>query len=318
MTEAPPTTPEQTDRRLALFEAAECGGIDELLTHYDDGEQDVRRLGQPLLLAALGNADEVARTRITHFLLDQGAEPVANAKGFGPLHVAFARGWSDPSALTRVVRRLLDVGADRDGRTYDFRAPSHLLALLRLPEESLTELYDLWFGGEPVDLTTPNAHGADPVVLVRRLGSRPVLLRRMQEHRAAHADRQEELRAAAGEVPTFRSHVGTGQVCLATHHVVEGAAPVAWMIREEPAWEGDSGWRFWSEEDVPRYRDDTRQVVVVPVDEAAAVDPYVVGAWGLPVGTRLLARRGQQGRQVLDPGTMRPSAAYPSQPQETR
>ncbi|MGC5628024.1 immunity protein Imm33 domain-containing protein [Georgenia sp. Z1344] len=318
MSEDASTARARTERRLALFEAAECGTIDELLEHYDDGEQDVTRLGQPLLLAALGHTDEGARVRIAGFLLDQGARPVSNGKGFGPLHLALSRLWADPATLTAMVRRLLEAGADPNARTYDGRTPSHLLALLRLPEDGLGGLYDLWFAGDSVDLTTPNAFGVDPVQLVRRLGTRPVLLRRMQEYRAAHAERQDELRAEAGEVAGPPVDSGITQSCLATHHVVEGAAPIEWMIREEPAWDGDSGWRFWSEEDVPRYREDTGHVVAVPVDEVAGVDPYVLGAWGMPVGTRLLVRRGPDGRQVLDPETQRPTPAYPFQPEETR
>lgn len=318
MTEDAPSAHVPLERRLALFEAAQCGDLEEFLGQYGDDEQDVVRLGHPLLLAALGHADPATRYRIAGFLLDRGAAPAANSKGFGPLHLGLARWWDDPSLLTEIVRRLIDAGADVNQRTYDWRTPSHMLASQRLTDTQLAGLYDLWFAQESLDLVTPSSTGADPVDLVRRLGGRTDLLRRMQEYRARHADEQATLRAAAGDVPPDPGHLPTSTFCLATRHVVEGAAPIEWMVREEPSDDSDSGWRFWSEEDVARYRDDLRHVVAVPVAEVAAIDPYVVGAWGLPVGTRLLVRRGPDGRHVLDPTTGQPSPLYPFQLEESR
>lgn len=310
-----PTPQVPRDRLLSLFEAAECGDLDEFLQHYGDDEQDARRLGHPLLLAALGNPEPAERYRIAGYLVDQGARPVANRAGFGPLHLAFARAWSDPEMLTDLVRRLLSAGADPDARTYDGRTPTHLLARLPVPDERAEGLYDLWFGNDTLDLVTPNAFGVDPVDLVRRIGGRPRLLRRMQEHRAAHDGSG---RSPAPVVPEVPSLIPGAGYCLSTRHVVEGAAPVSWMVREEPAGADDTGWRFWSEEDVPRYSEDRRQTLAVPIDEVAAIDHYVVGAWGMPVGTRLVAARGAAGRQVLDPATGEVAENYPFQPQETR
>ena len=64
--------------------------------------------------------------------------------------------------------------------------------------------------------------------------------------------------------------------CLATDHVTVEMRPILFMYRELPDNELDSGWRFFSGDEVDGYVDDPRNVGLYDVNTIANYDPTII------------------------------------------
>ncbi|MDO5058483.1 MAG: DUF2185 domain-containing protein [Neisseria sp.] len=74
--------------------------------------------------------------------------------------------------------------------------------------------------------------------------------------------------------------------CIATKEVSERGNAVGFMYREEPVFEHDSGWRFFSGEESDEYTDNPDNFTVLGMNEITEANPDVLpflqeaeGAW---------------------------------------
>lgn len=75
--------------------------------------------------------------------------------------------------------------------------------------------------------------------------------------------------------------------CIATRAVSEEGAPVGFMYREQPLFEHDSGWRFFSGDEDDAYTDNAANFSICALadicrhtpDIAPLLDAAAIGAW---------------------------------------
>lgn len=80
---------------------------------------------------------------------------------------------------------------------------------------------------------------------------------------------------------------GYGTAVVSDQVTVSGRA-VGYMYREDPAGDGDSGWRFLSGDETQEYLDDDRHIGVFDVNEIANIDDAIVDYLDAEPGTRLV------------------------------
>jgi hypothetical protein len=95
-----------------------------------------------------------------------------------------------------------------------------------------------------------------------------------------------------------RGHGG----CIASDKITVAGQPVAYMIREDPARPGDSGWIFTSGTETQEYMDDAANFEVYDVNTIANYDPDIIPFLYAPPGSSF-ERRNNRGPLVPCEGT---------------
>ena len=75
--------------------------------------------------------------------------------------------------------------------------------------------------------------------------------------------------------------------CVVSNAVLDGSAPLKWMVRDEPRRAEDTGWRLFSAVDTEDDLRDPDKLSVVDFNDVCNVEPALVGIWGFPVGSDL-------------------------------
>jgi hypothetical protein len=77
--------------------------------------------------------------------------------------------------------------------------------------------------------------------------------------------------------------VGFG-ACFATDKITVDGERVGWMYREPPAFDVDSGWRFFSGTESDEYVDDHANTSIYDVNSIANNDPDIIPLLDAPTG----------------------------------
>ncbi|MGN8025874.1 immunity protein Imm33 domain-containing protein [Microbacterium sp. 22242] len=83
-------------------------------------------------------------------------------------------------------------------------------------------------------------------------------------------------------------------------NVLNGIAPLRWLVREPGISAVDNGWRFFSAIDDERYLSDATNLTVVSFNTVANIEPAIIPILRLPVGSDLELVRGEDGLQFRD------------------
>jgi hypothetical protein len=75
--------------------------------------------------------------------------------------------------------------------------------------------------------------------------------------------------------------------CVATDKITVEGMPIGYMYREEPEFEQDSGWRFFSGTEDQEYADDANNSMFYDVNTIANYDRSIIPYLLLPIGTEL-------------------------------
>ncbi len=81
--------------------------------------------------------------------------------------------------------------------------------------------------------------------------------------------------------PIAEGHGG----CFATDMITVEGRKVGYMYREEPDFDGDSGWRFMAGRESPEYMDDAAIIGIYDVNVVANYDPEIIPLLDAPVGS---------------------------------
>lgn len=73
--------------------------------------------------------------------------------------------------------------------------------------------------------------------------------------------------------------------CIAAKTVSEEGRPIGFMYREEPVFEQDSGWRFFSGDETDEYTADPENFGVYSISEITRNHPTVSEFLNLPAGS---------------------------------
>ena len=73
--------------------------------------------------------------------------------------------------------------------------------------------------------------------------------------------------------------------CMATDMITVQGHKVGYMYREEPDFDEDSGWRFFSGTESPEYLDDPANTTIYDVNTIANYDPSIIPLLDSPVGS---------------------------------
>ena len=73
--------------------------------------------------------------------------------------------------------------------------------------------------------------------------------------------------------------------CFATDRITVDGCKVGYMYREEPDFDSDSGWRFFSGQESQAYLDDPRYLAIYDVNTIANYDPEIIPLLDAPVGS---------------------------------
>lgn len=73
--------------------------------------------------------------------------------------------------------------------------------------------------------------------------------------------------------------------CIAAQTVSEEGRPIGFMYREEPVFEQDSGWRFFSGDETDEYTADPENFGVYSISEITRNHPAVSEFLNLPAGS---------------------------------
>jgi hypothetical protein len=79
--------------------------------------------------------------------------------------------------------------------------------------------------------------------------------------------------------------------CLATDMITCDGHKVGYMYREEPFFENDSGWRFFSGRETEEYADNPDNTAIYEVNTIANYDPAIIPLLNSPTNTAF-ERRG--------------------------
>lgn len=85
--------------------------------------------------------------------------------------------------------------------------------------------------------------------------------------------------------------------CFATDMIVVENMKVAYMYREDPDFEQDSGWRFFAGNESPDYLSDPQNLGIYSLNTIANYDPEIVPLLGEPVGSEF--ERSQEGGEFV-------------------
>ncbi len=75
--------------------------------------------------------------------------------------------------------------------------------------------------------------------------------------------------------------------CIATDKITVEGELVDYMIREEPNYDIDSGWQFFSGTEDQEYIDDPNNSAIYDVNTIANYDRAIIPYLSLPIGTQL-------------------------------
>ncbi|SIR26875.1 DUF2185 domain-containing protein [Pontibacter lucknowensis] len=75
--------------------------------------------------------------------------------------------------------------------------------------------------------------------------------------------------------------------CIASDKITVEGLPVAYMYREEPEFEHDSGWRFFSGTETQEYADNSNNLAIYDVNTIANYDPTIIPYLELEEGVEL-------------------------------
>jgi hypothetical protein len=102
--------------------------------------------------------------------------------------------------------------------------------------------------------------------------------------------RDKKYRIPANEIrPLVTGHGG----CIATDLITVDGRKVAFMYREEPDNDVDSGWRFMSGFESPEYMDNPANHGVYDVNTIANYDPDIIPLLGSPPGSTFERQNGE-------------------------
>lgn len=87
--------------------------------------------------------------------------------------------------------------------------------------------------------------------------------------------------------------------CIATDKITLEGELVDYMIREEPNYDMDSGWQFFSGTEDQEYIDNPENSAIYDVNTIANYDKAIIPYIHLPVGTQLERIRGTNTFQII-------------------
>lgn len=87
--------------------------------------------------------------------------------------------------------------------------------------------------------------------------------------------------------------------CIATDKITVEGELVDYMIREEPNYDMDSGWQFFSGTEDQEYIDNPENSAIYDVNTIANYDKAIIPYIHLPVGTQLERIRGTNTFQII-------------------
>ncbi|WP_394620717.1 DUF2185 domain-containing protein [Lentzea sp. JNUCC 0626] len=196
----------------------------------------------------------------------RNAAEVATRVSVPPVVVGDEHGWQD---LTLEQLRTLhdELEALRSGGlrfVFDLRPHDDHFRILRGMRSTATESGTIEVGGAPMTgWFTSWGDGAFPVY--RDLAADGTLLRVRVELGAPEiVERQRRFdRLWSGDL---------AKAAVVSARIVHDGMPVGWLYREEPANDGDSGWRVFASDETPEYADDTSKAALIPVRELIFAD----------------------------------------------
>lgn len=151
--------------------AAKWDTFDHFLNQYHAGDEKKRFYGRGLLYYALANPDLNARYRISHFLLEHGAEVLPLEKEFdGPFHYLFRQKYHDIPRTKTLCEDLLRHGADPNQAGTRNLLPVDDMIRMQYSEKELKPLYDLWLSLPDLELNLRTFGGRRPIDLAREYG----------------------------------------------------------------------------------------------------------------------------------------------------
>lgn len=86
--------------------------------------------------------------------------------------------------------------------------------------------------------------------------------------------------------------------CFATDMIVVENMKVAYMYREEPDFEKDSGWRFFAGNESPEYLSDPQNLGIYSLNTIANYDPDIIPLLNEEVGSEF--ERSQEGEEFVE------------------
>lgn len=168
--------------------AAKWDTFDHFLNQYHAGDEKKRFYGRGLLYYALANPDLNARYRVSHFLLEHGAEVLPLEKEFdGPFHYLFRQKYHDIPRTKALCEELLRHGADPNQAGTRNLLPVDDMIRMQYSEEELKPLYDLWLSLPDLELNLRTFGGRRPIDLAREYGRKELAgrLEKRMEHISA-------------------------------------------------------------------------------------------------------------------------------------
>jgi hypothetical protein len=93
--------------------------------------------------------------------------------------------------------------------------------------------------------------------------------------------KEKNFKLEAGQIKQLIKPMGG---CVASDMITVEGLPVAYMYREEPDFEHDSGWRFLSGTESQEYADDPNNLAIYDVNTIANYDPTIIPYLDLEIG----------------------------------
>lgn len=85
----------------------------------------------------------------------------------------------------------------------------------------------------------------------------------------------------------FRQIIDNAGSCVATDKITVEGLPVGYMYREEPSFDTDSGWRFFSGTEDQEYVDNPDNSMIYDLNTIANYDSAIIPYLHLNIGTEL-------------------------------
>ncbi|MGE5107614.1 MAG: DUF2185 domain-containing protein [Sphingobacteriales bacterium] len=97
----------------------------------------------------------------------------------------------------------------------------------------------------------------------------------------------------------FRELIPPMGSCIATDKITVDGELVDYMYREKPAFDTDSGWRFFSGTEDQEYVDDPDNLDIYDLNTIANYDQAIINYLTLPLGTHLERLPGSDFFQIM-------------------
>lgn len=171
------------DVNMTIDLIAKLKTLKEFMDMYQKGDEKKIYDGKSLIFFSLANTDPVSRYEISNFLLENEVDVLnKNKEQETALHVLLGQREHDITKTCELCVKLIKRGVDINAKDKNGQMAIQYITRMNKLDKDLSELYDIWFDEDNLDLTSRDVTGCTPLEYAEKLPYRAELIERMKKY----------------------------------------------------------------------------------------------------------------------------------------